>query len=430
MIKHDSTHDDVLKHMPKALIKQYVDEFRQSINMDKPYRASMSKKLLIQHWGEHIPTNVIMKYKQDYLEAKANKTKAVRKPRVVKPKVEPKIEPKVDINKAATKIQKAFRTYRDNKIKVKEVAATKIQKAFRQHKQDSTQLTLKDFPFRNINLAVLNRDQWKDITSNKLKFFNEEQEFYAGKNFDMTWWKNSQEFIKNLNNDEIYTVCGYTLYGDKLVNGKLRHDTNKYEYDRKAFVRPFLIQIRNIIKSKKTYKGLLDNPTTEDNNLLKQIKSSTDLSHISHIMKQLAPKISESFIHQCVDEYIIDFGKIMKKAPKVTKKMTLFRGIRSDIFANAIHNHTYTNEGYISTSIDMYTAGLFSRNYAVQIITVLPGTRALLIAGISSLRAELEVILPHRSKYYVTNTKHTLNFQASQHEPLIKAKIIDITVVK
>ena len=126
MIKPDSTPDEVLKHMPKALIKQHVDEFRKSINMDKPYRANMSKKLLIQYWGEHIPTTSIMKYKQEHLDAKVNKPKAVRKPRVAKPKVDNTRA------EAATKIQSAFRAMKARKsLAEKKEAATKIQTAFR-----------------------------------------------------------------------------------------------------------------------------------------------------------------------------------------------------------------------------------------------------------------------------------------------------------
>jgi len=148
MIKHDSTPDEVLKHMPKELIKRYVDEFRQSINMDKPYRPSMSKKLLIQYWGEHIPTTSIMQYKREFLEAKAAKKAA--KPKVVrekKPKAEKvKATPakkKVIMKqaaeslearkaKAATKIQSAFRAMKSKKeLAEKKEAAIKLQSAFR-----------------------------------------------------------------------------------------------------------------------------------------------------------------------------------------------------------------------------------------------------------------------------------------------------------
>lgn len=140
MIKHDSNPDEVLKHMPKNLIKKYVDDFRKSINIDKPYRASMSKKLLIEYWGEHIPTTVIMKYKHEYLENKKNKRMLakVNKPEKITAKKKLILKQEAEANhlknkeKAATKIQAAFRAMKAKKeFNEKQNAAIKLQSAIK-----------------------------------------------------------------------------------------------------------------------------------------------------------------------------------------------------------------------------------------------------------------------------------------------------------
>ena len=132
-IKQDSGPDEVLKHMPKALIIKHVEDFRKMVGLDKPYRKSMKKDDLLKYWGEHIPTSVIMEYKRQHLEAKAQKVKAPRKPRIVKPKA-PKVQPKSTVDKdvAAKKIQAAFKAYKAKKETAKkEEAAKKIQAAFK-----------------------------------------------------------------------------------------------------------------------------------------------------------------------------------------------------------------------------------------------------------------------------------------------------------
>jgi hypothetical protein len=104
-------------------------------------------------------------------------------------------------------------------------------------------------------------------------------------------------------------------------------------------------------------------------------------------------------IKQCID----DLDNIISKCPATTKKMVVYRGVKDDYYLNGTPNHIYKTDSFVSTSINLISALDFAgKNCCFKRITIMPGTRLLLMACMSVFQNEFEFLLGRTSQFYIT----------------------------
>lgn len=118
---------------------------------------------------------------------------------------------------------------------------------------------------------------------------------------------------------------------------------------------------------------------------------------MSDIYQQIIETICPNLTDQEIDEFIVELIKqirhIFSICPKTTKKITLWRGLRT--------TPSLSYPGFTSMSLNpFHTLNYTSGNCCLQKITILPRTPLLFIGGLSSFKNELECVLPDNLQFY------------------------------
>lgn len=110
-----------------------------------------------------------------------------------------------------------------------------------------------------------------------------------------------------------------------------------------------------------------------------------------------------------IQQYITDLDSIIDKSPPTTKQMIVYRGIKDDNYMNGVKNHIYKTNSFISTSLNLSSALRFAGDKCCfKRITLLPGTRTILLAGISKFPNEAELLLGTKSHFYITKMNNMI----------------------
>jgi hypothetical protein len=115
--------------------------------------------------------------------------------------------------------------------------------------------------------------------------------------------------------------------------------------------------------------------------------------------------------------YKTDLKQIIGGCPKIKKKIVVYRGIKDGYILNGAVDKFYKSNTFVSTSMKMTTAGRFRKKISKEMyttpyascclnkITLLPGSRALFLAGLSCIPHELEVLINSDSTFYITKER-------------------------
>lgn len=238
---------------------------------------------------------------------------------------------------------------------------------------------------------------------------------------DTKWLVAQDKYIRSLSTRQIFTMYGYSFNGDSWAHAYLdgRFDFPKF----KAGVPgptannyfAFFFQARDYYKINtgdvnKDYKAVIDRVTTEK-----------DVRNIENIMNM----------------FINELNEIIRKAPAVTRTFIVFRGQSDDKYMSGMIGNTYTAERFCSTSVDgTVSKDRFSGGgHTLQRITVLRGSKCLLMFGATKFDDELEILLPRGSTYQivkkrtnVTSNKSTNLLHPNAYPAFIR-NLIDIVLI-
>ena len=104
-----------------------------------------------------------------------------------------------------------------------------------------------------------------------------------------------------------------------------------------------------------------------------------------------------------LNKYVLALKRVIANAPPVTRAFVVYRGVKGDVLAPKAT--TFVDPSFVSTGYDAAYAMTYMRDPGTLMrITLLPGTRALLAAGINtnSNHGESEIVLDADSKFTVT----------------------------
>lgn len=276
---------------------------------------------------------------------------------------------------------------------------------------------------------------------------------------DVEWLQRQRNYIINMSKYDLFTLRGYTHYGDVLVNSYLR---DVIEWDKVRTMNadflssfdyfPVYFQLDSIITKMVSHKNKLGlfalfdkseqtivklNTRTTNKNIP---KSSSLGRYIDLIATQYTSwKHSDRYIvlvslwnllHVSVYKKVIelfheDLTRIITKSPPLTKDVVVFRGVKNDFYLQGARNGFYNNIGFVSTSLDIEKAQFFQKlgdehkrgsDCCIQRIILVKGTKALLMMPISQYGDEKEILLNHGSIYKIIEPKVLKTFYNKTYE--------------
>lgn len=260
---------------------------------------------------------------------------------------------------------------------------------------------------------------------------------------DHDWLSSMNNYIYNLSTKDLYTLIGYTFYGDILANNYMRNklDINAFNKDlldlqKWIIYYPIFFQaleyIENITDINKIIKiGKKSNITIPKDNyttiIIAKFGNQLNVIDIIKLLKNKSVPISEKYMlmyiissylsftefwEYIIQNYIKDLNNIIKKAPPLKKTLIVYRGVKNDYYLKVPSNpdnkskHIYKTNSFVSTSVNLGSALRFTgKQCCFKRITLLPGTHTLLLAGISKFINEFEILLGSESMFYITKAK-------------------------
>jgi hypothetical protein len=157
------------------------------------------------------------------------------------------------------------------------------------------------------------------------------------------------------------------------------------------------------------------------------------------------------FLVKVVERYVKSLQRIISSSPPTTKMMTVYRGVKTDLFFNGNANtlvktdglEYYQNQGFVSTSLDSKVAYGFlhhatnGNKCCMQHITILPGSHCVMLQPITVFPEENEILLGNNTLYYIRGKKHEkvhptgINLcSALKDNEHVKVTVSDIVVVR
>jgi hypothetical protein len=293
---------------------------------------------------------------------------------------------------------------------------------------------------------------------------------YVEESFDDEWLIKMNNYVAELTTKKLYTLIGYTYYGDVLANNYMRRKIVKARFTRdlagydKWFTNyyPLFFQALDKIGKIKDINGILkDGNDVKVNPIqyyfngvtLQKNKNFTSSMLVSELFEKMKLDYSltvadkycifyaagrylsfSKFWQDVIRQYTYDLDAIIDKAPPTTRKMIVYRGVKDDYYLKGNKNHIYKTDSFVSTSINLPSALRFAgTKCCFKRITLLPGTKTVLLAGISKYKNEIELLLGSKSHFYITKNKGSIprsTVDMCNDSASVKITVTDLVVVK
>jgi hypothetical protein len=276
---------------------------------------------------------------------------------------------------------------------------------------------------------------------------------------DTDWLYKQKEYIYNLSKYDVFTLKGYTHYGDILVNSFLRdvldynliRNSNK-EFFNSVFYFPVFFQLEQLVSTyivRKNKLGIYSMFTVSTGTKVKMYTSTSNIPRSGKLQvyidlilnKYSSLSLSDkyillvslwNYIHNDIYKVVIkqfseDLIRILTRSPTLNKDIKVYRGVRDDYYLKGSKDGIYKNIGFVSTSLDVEKAQFFQQMEndgsnkqnepcCIKVINLLKGTKALLMMPVSQYGDEKEVLLNHASVYSITTPKALKTFYNRPYE--------------
>lgn len=322
----------------------------------------------------------------------------------------------------------------------------------------------KDVVFHPMVPFTSNGETWKIYNeyNNYNKAFLSTESLENNLKMDVEWLQSQKQYMMNLTKYDLFTLKGYTHYGDVLVNSLLRDviewekvKTMGLDFFSSFEYFPVYFQLDSIIshivsnkhssklalyalfdKSEKTIVKLYAKTTNKSiprtsplNKYVELIANEYELWKHSDkyiILVSLWSLLHQSVYRKVIDLFRKDLSRIIYQSPALTKDITVFRGVKNDFYLTGAKNGFYKNIGFVSTSLDVEKAQFFQQlgdefkrelsQCCIQRITLVKGTKALLMMQTSQYGDEKEVLLDHGCTYKIIEPKVLKTFYKEPNE--------------
>lgn len=243
---------------------------------------------------------------------------------------------------------------------------------------------------------------------------------------------NNDIFLKSLLKDELDNIRYYTYYGDTILNMFLKKcftiEWLKDTYYDSSASEPFILFDDNNIKY------FLFNTQIYNYFKLDEWKYSNLLNKTNIEIFNMYYNISVDDYKAIFKLYIADLMNIFNKAPKLTSKLIVYRGVNNDYHLKKTKEGVFINTFFSSTTFLFDIAYKFldknKTNGFIQRITIDEGIPILFLEGITFNEGEFEMLLPINT-FYILETPTIKNIyvypfsRLDANKPKIKNIICD-----
>lgn len=213
-----------------------------------------------------------------------------------------------------------------------------------------------------------------------------------------------------------YIVKAYTYHGDRLVNSLIRrtltHPQILLESMQQDIKFPLAYQILD------SYDALLAKGMV-GTSVKDMLLPTGEIKHEA-VMKLINDNIAffnrVNILYPLINAYRKELSKIIKHSPQLGYDMVVFRGVKEESY-HAPGTIAYVSNSFLSTSVNpriarnfgntpIYGTGFTQFVYEITIPAEIP---CLYLEGITAIKGEAEVLLPHNLKIqakYESNLKH------------------------
>lgn len=200
--------------------------------------------------------------------------------------------------------------------------------------------------------------------------------------FDDNWFQHNDVFLQQLPLRYKFALVAITNKSQQHIQAVLKNeDTTSFQ----ARVRKWKPQIHGFLP---IFFPLYDR---HQHLFPKDMKMSLVYKKM---IQDVCPHLSSVEIEACLVDLVKDVRHVFSICPKTTRKMSLWRGLRSTPSTNPY-------PGLTSMSLNpFHTLHYTGRDCCLQKITILPGTPLLFLGGLSSFKKELECVLPDNLQFY------------------------------
>lgn len=328
-----------------------------------------------------------------------------------------------------------------------------------------------NYPKQKFNLEKFQGAQFvfNNYSFRNLLYKNKESDIIHFENMiDSDWIKQMNSYINNLSTKDLYTIVGYTFYGDTVANNYMRRNLNKIKFTNEMSsldkwvtnYYPLFFQaieyldtvgdVFAIIKDGKDVSLEIKSNSFYNTNVAAShmFNKKMNLSTILREINNKSIKFSDKYIilfnigrylsftkfwQEVIRLYIKDLNRIIHNSPSLTTPIFVYRGVKNDYYLKGKQGNVYKTNSFVSTSINLSSALRFAgHNCCFKRITLLPGTKALLIAGVSRYKQEIEILLPCDAQFYLTTQKRYVSKVTTEMCPLKTNEILvtDAVVIK
>lgn len=271
---------------------------------------------------------------------------------------------------------------------------------------------------------------------------------------DKIYIDNTNKYIQTLPFQELYNLYGYTTnYGYELLNNYMRGLFHKKQLQRLfkdlRLQKQWSKTMYDISQSYSTTTYFpfffptlkilsLYTPETISECLINKNKITRNFSNV--FRKLIDDKISYAEKHYLIIDvlqklniecwikifklYCENINRSIQNIPPLNKEMIVYRGVNKDI----IENQTmFESTQFISTSTSFNKAMNFidkNQSCCLMRIVLPPGSKCLLISGVSLYDDEAEVLLPLHSKFLV----HDVNNPVKNNNKLLRMYTLTMVV--
>lgn len=223
------------------------------------------------------------------------------------------------------------------------------------------------------------------ITYNSIQQKIFERLYGTVSSLDNKWFQLNDDFIRQLPVEDKLALVAMTNKSQQHIQAYLKGENNKL----------FKQRIR---KWRQDIHGYLPIFFPLYHKYKTHLKTKTKKEAYQYMIEKICPLLTDQEIDECIVELVKKIRHIFSICPKTTKRMTLWRGIRS------VPGLSYS--GFTSFSLDpSHTLVYTGNDCCLQKLTILPGTPLLFIGGLSSFTNELECVLPDNLKLYEISKK-------------------------
>lgn len=240
------------------------------------------------------------------------------------------------------------------------------------------------------------------------------------KNFEVPeeWVISTNQYLQSLSTYDKFTILGYSYHSFDYINTYLRGLMDEPKLKRliqkhktiTKYIFPFFSQVyfllpqAEIPKDQEKTKIVIRSETktllTWFNGLQKMNKSDA-----YNILLHIQEYFPYSFWVQVMDLFASDLKRIIDGSPPLTKTLTIYRGVKDDYFLKGSKDKFYKNNTFVSCSLNPYHSLTYvPKTCCLKRISILPGSRVLLMAGLSHYN-EYEVVLNVDSIFYIHQKK-------------------------